>query len=186
VSDPVALGELPPQLRTQILTLAPGEVSRPVSLGGAVALFLLRDLRETGPEAPDAVSLEYARYLIPGAGTEAAAAEAARVAAQVDTCGDLFGVNKGQPPGRLAVETAPADRVPARIALELARLDEGETTLLAEGDTLVLLMLCARTELREDDVDRDGVRRRLLDQRLGSYAQGWLAELRANAIIRTP
>ena len=186
VSNPVNVGGLPPELRAQILTLAPGEVSDPVSLGGAVAVFLLRDLRETGLAAPDAVSLEYARYLIPGALSGAAGAEAARVISRVDTCDDLYGVNKGQPPERLAIEALPATQVPADVAVELAKLDEGETATLVRGDTLVLVMLCGRTEIREEEVDRGAIRNRLIDQRLGAYAEGFLAELRADAIIREP
>jgi peptidyl-prolyl cis-trans isomerase SurA len=187
VPNPVDLASLPPQLRAQILTLAPGEVSDPVTLSGAVAIFQLRELRETGIAEADNVSLEYARYLIPGGGTPEAAQEAARVAARVDTCDDLYGVNKGQPPERLVIETRPVQEIPAELALELARLDEGEvSTSIVRGGTQVLLMLCGRTEIREEEVDRAAVRRQLIDQRLAAYADGYLAELRADAIIREP
>jgi peptidyl-prolyl cis-trans isomerase SurA len=186
VSNPVDVSNLPPELRAQILTLAPGEVSDPVSLGGAVAVFLLRDLRETGVAEAENVSLEYARYLIPGGASEAALQEAARVAARVDTCDDLYGVNKGQPAERLTIETRAQGDVPSREALELAKLDEGETATYAEGGTLVFLMLCGRTEIREEEVDRAAVRRQLIDRRLSAYADGFLAELRADAIVREP
>ena len=187
VPNPVDLASLPPPLRAQILTLAPGEVSDPVTLSGAVAVFQLRELRETGVAEAENVSLEYARYLIPGGGTEAAAQEAARVAARVDTCDDLYGVNKGQPAERLVIETRPVQDIPAELALELARLDEGEvSTAIVRGGTQVVLMLCGRTEIREEEVDRAAVRRQLIDQRLAAYAEGYLAELRADAIIRTP
>ncbi len=186
VSNAVDVGNLPPELRAQILTLAPGEVSDPVSLGGAVAVFMLRELRETGIAEAENVSLEYARYLIPGGASEAALQEAARVAARVDTCDDLYGVNTGQPAERLTIETRARGDVPARTALELAKLDEGETATYPEGGTLVFVMLCGRTEIREEEVDRTAVRRQLIDRRLSAYADGFLAELRADAIIREP
>jgi peptidyl-prolyl cis-trans isomerase SurA len=186
VSNPVQLGELPPPLRTQILTLAPGEVSDPISISNAVAVFQLRELRETRLGEAENVSLEYARYLIPGAGGDAAA-RAARIRARVDTCDDLYGVNLDQPDERLAIETLAAGEIAPDVAIELAKLDEGEvSTALRRGDTLVFLMLCGRTEIREGEVDRGAVRRQLIDQRLAAYADGFLAELRADAIIRAP
>ncbi|MEM9901223.1 MAG: peptidylprolyl isomerase [Pseudomonadota bacterium] len=183
--DPVPVSNLPPQLRAQILTLPPGGVSNPIPLAGAVAVFQLRDLRETGLAEADNVSLEFARYLIPGGGTAAASQEAARVVAAVDTCDDLFGVNKGQPDERLVIETRAVEDIPSDLALELARLDEGETsTAIVRNGTQVVLMLCGRTEIRDEEVDRAAVRRGLIDQRLAAYADGFLAELRADAIIR--
>lgn len=187
VTNVVPVSNLPPALRAQVLTLAPGQVSDPVVLGNAVAVFQLRQLRETGIADAENVSLEYARYLIPNGGTEAARAEAASIAARVDTCDDLFGVNFGQPAERLVIETQALQDVPQEIALELAKLDEGEisTSIVRQG-TLVMLMLCGRTEIREEEVDRAQVRDRLVDQRLAAYADGYLAELRADAIIREP
>jgi peptidyl-prolyl cis-trans isomerase SurA len=187
VANPVDVGSLPPALRAQILTLAPGEVSDPIQLGNAVGLFQLRELRETGIAEAQNVSLEYARYLIPAADPAAARAEAARVAAAVDTCDDLYGVNYGQPAERLVIEARSAGDIPSEIALELAKLDEGEvSTAIVRQGTLVLLMLCGRTEIREEEVDRAAIRRQLIDRRLAAYADGYLAELRADAIIREP
>ncbi len=186
VSNPVSLGDLPPPLRAQILTLTPGDLSEPIPLAGAVAIFQLRELRETGLSEAENVSLEFARYLIPGGGTEAAAQEAARVRASVDTCGDLYGVNLGQPDERLIFETLPVQEIPTALAVELAKLDEGESAAFVRNGTQVVVMLCGRTEIRDEEVDRAAVRGRLIDQRLAAYADGYLAELRADAIIREP
>jgi len=185
VSNPVAIANLPPPLRAQILTLGPGEVSQPVPLPGAIAVFQLRELRETGLAQPTNVSLEFARYLIPGGGTDAATQEAARVAARVDTCDDLFGVNLGQPEERLVIETRALQDIPRELAFELDKLDEGEvSTAIVRDGVQVVLMLCGRTEIRDEELDRAAVRRGLIDQRLTAYADGYLAELRADAIIR--
>ncbi|MEM1428718.1 MAG: peptidylprolyl isomerase [Pseudomonadota bacterium] len=185
VSNPVAIANLPPQLRAQVLTLSPGEVSEPVPLPGAIAIFQLRELRETGLAEATNVSLEYARYLIPGGGTPAASQEAARVVARVDTCDDLYGVNLGQPDERLVIETRAQGDIPQELRFELDKLDEGEvsTAIVREGVQIVL-MLCGRTEIRDEELDRAAVRRGLIDQRLAAYADGYLAELRADAIIR--
>ncbi|MCO8145407.1 peptidylprolyl isomerase [Rhodovulum tesquicola] len=178
------LGNLPPALAGQVLTLRPGQVSEPIELDNAIALFQLRALREGGAATPEAVSVEYARFLIPG-GT---LADAMRVRAQVDTCDDLFGVARGLPEDRLQREVLPVAQVPQNVAMELARLDEGEVSYgLSTPQMAVVLMLCARTpDLGEGEIDRQAVRRQLVNQRLGGYAESYLAELKADAIIREP
>lgn len=180
----VPLSNLPEGLASQVLALGPGEVSDPVELPNAVALFQLRAIREGASAAPDAVSVEYARLLIPGGSL----AEAMRVRARVDTCDDLYGIARGLPEDRLTREVKPVSEVPRDVALELARLDEGEISYgLSRPDMAVVLMLCARTpDLGEEGADRETVRRQLVNQRLGGYAQSYLAELRADAIIREP
>ncbi|MFD0979768.1 peptidylprolyl isomerase [Tropicimonas aquimaris] len=181
------LSEMPPAIRGEILTLAPGGVTTPINVPNAIALFQLIELRETGVAEAQDVTLEYATYLIPGGLTEAALAEAARVAASTDTCDDLHGINLGQPPERLTFETLPASEVPRDIALELAKLDPGETSAaLIRGGNLAMLMLCARTPVFEEQPDRERVRNQLINQRLAAYGDGYLAELRADAIILYP
>lgn len=181
------INELPPALRSQILTLSPGDVSDPISAGDVIALFQLISLRETGFTEAEAVALEYAEYFIPGGRSEAALKEAAKVVGRVDTCDDLYGINKKQSPERLVRNTLPVAEVPRDVALELAKLDEGEiSTALTRGGNLVVLMLCGRTASTEDAPDREAVRRQLINQRMGGYGDGYLAQLRADAIIRYP
>ncbi|TCO70484.1 peptidylprolyl isomerase [Rhodovulum euryhalinum] len=180
----VPLSNLPQALASRVLSLGPGQVSDPVELPNAVALFQLRAIREGGPVSPRAVSVEYARLRIPGGSL----AEAMRLRARADTCDDLYGVAKGLPEDRLTREVLPVSQVPKDVALELARLDEGEVSYgLSTPDMAVVLMLCGRTpDLGEGTVDRETVRRQLVNQRLGGYAESYLAELRADAIIREP
>ncbi|WP_108483291.1 peptidylprolyl isomerase [Oceaniglobus ichthyenteri] len=183
------IGNLPPTVAARILTLRPGEVTDPISIPNAVALFQLRALEEVDAATPDTLEVEYAAFYIPGGRSEAALAEAARIQARVDTCDDLYGVAKGLPPSVLQRSTVAAGAVPGDVALELAKLDENEvsTGLTRDnGQTLVFLMLCNRRAAATEDetVDRDAVRLRLLNQRLSSMASAYLAELRANATIR--
>ncbi|WP_116087339.1 peptidylprolyl isomerase [Tropicimonas sp. IMCC34011] len=184
----VPLGELPGALRQQILSLRPGEVSTPIQIPNAIALFQLRQLTETGVPAGENVQVSYMQYLIPGGRSQTALAEAARVAQSVDTCDDLYAVNRGQPDARLAVtEAQPVAQVPQGIAVELAKLDENEYSVnLTNGQNLVFLMLCQRAEAGMADVDRSNVRAQLTDRSLGRLADNYLAELRDEAIIRYP
>lgn len=178
--------QLPPQLRPIILSLAPGEVTDPLPLENAVALFQLRAIEETEVQAPDYAAIEYAAYYIDGGRSEAALARAARIAAEVDTCDDLYGVAQGQPPEVLERDAKAPGDIPADVAVELAKLDPGEvSTALTRsgGQTLVFLMLCGRTPALAEDQDRESIRLQLRAQRLQSYAEGYLAQLKADARI---
>lgn len=181
------IGELPPALRNQLLAVGPGGITDPIQGGNVVAIFQLINLRETAPSQPTAVTVDYAEYLIAGGRSEAALREAARIAGRVDTCDDLYGINRKQAPERLTRHSAPVGSVPQDVALELAKLDEGEvSTMLTRGDNLVLLMLCSRNPAVDEPIDREAVRRSLFSERLTTYGDGYLAELKAAAIIRYP
>jgi peptidyl-prolyl cis-trans isomerase SurA len=47
-------------------------------------------------------------------------------------------------------------------------------------------MLCGREETQEEEVSRDQVRERVINQKLEGMAEGYLEELRSAAIIREP
>ncbi|MCR9125183.1 MAG: peptidylprolyl isomerase [Rhodobacteraceae bacterium] len=178
--------QLPAQLRPLILSLAPGEVTAPIGLPNAIALFQLRDIRETATPPPTYAAIEYAIYHIPGGRSETALARAADLRARVDTCDDLYGFAQGQPPEVLERHSrAPAD-LPQEIALELAKLDEGEiSTALSggNGQTLLALMLCGRTAALNENASREDVATALTQRRLEALAQSYLDQLRADAVI---
>lgn len=183
----MALSELPEQISSQIRGLEPGEVTEPIALSNAIAIFQLRAMETADTIAPSNVSVEYMRFRIPGGRSDDALAQAGRIRGRVDTCNDLYAEAQGLPRERLSVDEQPLAEVPQRIALELAKLDANEvSTALTEGESLVFLMLCSRTPRTEEPPDRQEVARRLVDQRLSTLADGYLAELRADARIRYP
>ncbi|MEL7177200.1 MAG: peptidylprolyl isomerase [Pseudomonadota bacterium] len=184
--DWLPLGNLPPQIRQIVLGLKPGEVSAPIPIPNAVIFFQLRDIEETEAAPIEYAAIEYAAYYIDGGRSEAGLAAAERVRAEVDTCDDLYGVAQGQPEEVLERGVlAPAD-IPQDIAVELAKLDEGEVSTAltrAGGQTLVFLMMCGRTPTLGEEVDRENVRSSLFNRRVESFANNYLAELRADAVI---
>ncbi len=183
------LNNLPPVLRPILLSLAPGEVTEPLSIPNAVALFQLRDIEETGTPAREYAAIEYAAYYIPGGRTPAGLAAAEKVRARVDVCDDLYGVAQGQPEEVLERGSKPPSEIPQDIAIELSKLDPGEvsTTLTrANGETLVFLMMCGRTSAVNEDVAREDVAGALRSSRISAYAEGFLDQLRADARIVTP
>ncbi len=184
-----AASALPPEIRNQVLSLRPGQVSRPIEVNNAVALFQLRDKRQTEAVAAGSFTVEYAQYYLPGGRSADTLRDARGVREDVDTCGDLYGVNKDNPEEQLVITTLPESDVPADIRRELDKLDANEvSTALTRnnGQTLVFLMLCGRTPTLTDDIAREDVRRQLVNDRLVSFATSYMEELRADALIRIP
>ncbi|MDU8910502.1 peptidylprolyl isomerase [Aestuariicoccus sp. MJ-SS9] len=181
-----SLNDLPPPLRPIVLGLAPGEVSDPLPIPDAVALFQLRAIEETGYTPPEVAAVEYAMFRMPGGRTPETLARARVLDAEMDRCDDLYAAAKGQPEGTLErVSQAPAD-IPTDIAFELSKLDAGEiSTALTRngGETLMVLMLCGRTNAISEDVARADLAQGLRNRRIESLAEGYLAQLRAEARI---
>ncbi|MFN3644163.1 MAG: peptidylprolyl isomerase [Gemmobacter sp.] len=182
--DWVPLPYLPSQVVAALSGLRPGQVSPPVAVADGVAIYLLRGTQPLPAITPRATTVEYASVLIPGAGTPQALAEAARLRAGADRCGDLWGLTQGGA-DRVAVERRLLSATPAEIAAELARLDVGEaSTRLVRGGNTVFLMLCERRLESGLPPSREAVRERIILERLEGHARIWLAELRAAADIR--
>lgn len=182
----VPASNLSPQLRSVILGLRPGQISEPVEMDGQIALFLLREVKESKSRAPNYSAVEYAAYYMAGGRSAATLAQAAKVKARVDTCDDLYGVAKGQPDEVLERGVKTPNEVPADIALELAKLDAGEVSTAltrSNGQTLVFLMLCGRNFDMSGAVSREGVALDIQNRRLSSYSEGYLQQLRSEARI---
>lgn len=183
----VAINDLPEGLRPVVLGLAPGEVSNPLPLQGAIALFQLRDIEEIEQPEQSYAEIEYAAYYISGGRTEETLARAARIDADTDTCNDLYGIAQGQPETVLERGSKPPSEIPDDIRLELAKLDPGEISTgvtRAGGQTLVVLMLCGRTPVTEGEpASAEQITNFIRSSRLDSLASAYLAQLRANARI---
>lgn len=176
------MSNMPPQIAGQLLSLGKGKVSKPMVVPNAVVLFLLRDVAEDKSAKPISVAVEYAKYFIPDD-----PAEVAKVHANARRCMDLYGLAKGQPAENLVVETKSMGEIPQDIGLQLAKLDPGEfvTSRTANGNRMVL-MLCSRNVQADTPPTRDQLREQVQNQKLDGLAQGYMAELKAAALIREP
>ncbi len=182
--DWVPLTQLPPQLRAIILGLAPGEVTDPLPLEGAVALFQLRDIEELDVSAPTYSAIEYAIYYLPGGNTENAQARVEQIDDNTDTCDDLYGVAYGQPEELLERSSLKPEEIPQDLAVTLAQLDPGEIGTVVRGGNLGVVMLCGRSpDLEGDGPSDQDLTVFITNRRLDSYANGYLEELRAEARI---
>jgi peptidyl-prolyl cis-trans isomerase SurA len=180
--DWLPLANLPAAIGQKVLALDAGEVSDPISVPGAVVLFLLRDVAEDTSAEPISVSVDWVEFLVPDD-----AAEIARLRAKADNCPMLMGEAKGLPEDRMTRTKAGLEAVPNDVALELAKLDLNETSIaLTRGGYRRMLMLCGREPVLEPMPTRDQVREQVINQKLEGLAEGYLEELRAAAIIREP
>lgn len=182
----MALDRLPPALQPVLLSLEKGQVTSPVRLQNALALFQMRGIREVAVSAPRYAAIEYATYLIPGGRSGEALAAAKSVTDAADTCDDLYGIAKGQPEEVLQLQSLPPSEIPQDIAVELAKLDTGETSTMVtrnNGQTLVLLMMCGRTSELSQDATREEIGTALGQRRLAALADSHLEQLRADALI---
>jgi peptidyl-prolyl cis-trans isomerase SurA len=180
--DWMPLSNLPGPVGAAILALGPGQVSEPLVVPGAVVLFMLRDVAEDRSAPPVSVSVEWAEFLVPNDPVEIA-----RIRGAADTCTDLYAQAKGLPADRITITTQPASEIPSDVALELSRLDPGESSVaLQRSGFRRLLMLCGREVVREEPLTRDQVRERVIGQKVEGMSQAYLEELRSAAIIREP
>ncbi|MDG3042492.1 peptidylprolyl isomerase [Roseicyclus marinus] len=172
---------VPPQLREDMVLLAPGQTYGPVSLGPAIAIFQMRGLSEGTFRQPSVTSVDYVTIALPPISTEEGAAAAAALRAEIDICDDLYATR----PGGFERFDQSLGAIPGDIAMALAALDAGEMDFGLTrngGATTLAVMLCGRT-IEEPEAGREAVRQQLIAQRLEGYAEALLEELRADAII---
>ncbi|MEJ5217028.1 peptidylprolyl isomerase [Cognatishimia sp. D5M38] len=180
------INRLPPALQPVVVEMRPGEISDPIPLGNAIAVFMMRGIDELPSPTPRLAAIEYGILRIPGGRSDAALAQAQDIRNRVDTCDDLYAINKGGPDEALTITAEQPSAIPRSISLELAKLDRHEvsTALTSpDGSQLYFLMLCGRTAALNEDLSREDVLNALRNRRLNSYAEGYLDQLRSEAVI---
>lgn len=198
---------LPPSLRPILAALQPGQVSQPLTVPGAVVLFYMRDTQGTlRPGAREQV-LDYMTLRL------ASAPEAAALAARVRNCNDLYVQAGAQVAQQVQRQTVSQGQIPTLVATQLASMDADEAAVVNYGNGADLVMLCSRqpalvAELGNDVATtaepQDGVeaavpgadanalptrqmtREAIFNRKANAAAEAYLAELRADALIRRP
>ncbi|AXI46249.1 peptidylprolyl isomerase [Sulfitobacter sp. SK012] len=180
------LNQLPPTLQPMIMSLSPGDVTAPLPIPDAVALFQLRAIEETSAPAREYSTIEYAAYYMAGGRSEQTLQQASNLRGQVDRCDDLYAFAKGQAESVLDREVKKPGELPQDFAIELSKLDPGEVSTAltrSDGQALVFLMLCGRTAMGNSEVSREDVAEAIRQRRLAGFADSLLAQLRAEARI---
>ena len=174
------LDTLPGVLQPLIFGLAPGEVTDPLSIPNALALFQLRRIRETAYRRPMPDSIDYLSYALPSSEVE----NIASIRADINHCDDLYGWAKGNPNHVLKRETAKRTEIDVPTRNVLTNLDENEYLIATQGTMTTLIMMCSRSQILDsEEQDLAKIRDGLLNQRLGSYSDSYLENLRDDARI---
>lgn len=180
------LTNLPPGLQPVILKLKPGEITAPIPLPNAVAVFQMRGISELAGAAPRYSAIDYAMFMIAGGRSPEALAVAQSIRDRVDRCDDLYGIAEGQPESVLERRSEAPGAIARDVALELARMDVGESSTAItrnNGQTLVFLMMCGRTAQENAEISRDDVANRLTQERINLLAERFILKKRNEARI---
>ena len=169
---------LPPQVAQALSGLKSGDISPPVALQGAVAIYLVRDQSEGTGAVKGAMQVDYA-VLRPASGLDLA-----KVQGQATDCAGLDVAARGLPEQALQRQTLAEAALPQALRGVLAGLDAGESAVVAGvGGASELVMLCSRLPQSQVPASRDDVRTALLNEKLALMSTAYLQELRAQAII---
>ena len=178
----VPVASLPPTLAGQILALQPGEVTAPVTLTKSVGIFQLRAIRTEKATAESKVSISYTQVPVPtakGRGVE----HAVKLISDVDTCADLRAKSERFGENAFTEHTLDVAEIPANAALALASLDRNEATYYTTSSgAIAVIMVCDR--LRDlPEGTRENLRNALFNRRISGFGDGYLQELRGDAVI---
>lgn len=172
---------LPPPIAAEVQSLTPGGVSNPIPLPAGLILIQLVDIREEAASARPDVTVSYVRLNLPPG--DQAAQEALSLGRRFDTCVDAEAAAQAYGDGSGRVGGVPERELGEELALTIAALDPGEVALTLPTETgRALIMLCNRS-VDIDPEQAEGLRVQLFNQRMNSYASGYLQELLANAVI---
>ncbi|WP_372887574.1 peptidylprolyl isomerase, partial [Shimia sp.] len=118
----LSITKLPAELRPAIMALNKGEVTAPVPLPNAIALFQMRGKAEAATPAPRYSAIDYAVLTLPGGRAAETLQLAERIRGRIDTCDDLYGEARAFPEDYLQRQSVAPGKLPRDLALELARL----------------------------------------------------------------
>lgn len=180
------VNRLPPIFASQLLTLSPGEVTSPIEVPAGMIVIQLADIREDEASANSTMTISYTRIDIPpGANVTAADGQttAEVLAAEIGNCNDAEGLFQqyGPASGRYGPDQI-AD-IPPTVALALASLDAGESTILAPGPAGTSLITLCNRAATDDPEAIANLERQVFNQRMNNYASSFIQELQADAII---
>ena len=174
------LNSLPSVLKPLIFGLAPGEVTEPLRVPNAVALFQLRAIEETGFTFPSSGTIDYLTYEFEQDGLDTLQ----HLKAKIVHCDDLYAEAKRSPTHVLSRKSMLVKNIQSDLAEILSLLDRHEKYFFSKAGKSTLVMLCGRTYLAsQTSKNLDAIRTGLRNKRLESFAAGYLENLRQDARI---
>ena len=173
------LSNLPSVVRPLIAGLSIGEVSEPLPITGGLAIFQLRDLRESKKKKTSKF-VDYVEFKF-----NKNPKTKDLIISDVMICDDLYSFLKSSKQARLERKNVRESTVSKELRNILAELDQNEFIFQDdENFTSKLIMVCGRSEkerLSKSDIDE--ISRSLANKQLLSLANSYLENLRQEARI---
>lgn len=171
---------LPPQIGSEVLALEPGDITGQIEVPAGILILQLVDIREDASGRSDATVTYVSFPLPPG---QEAADTALSAADEFETCLDAELAAEEFGDGGGLVGPVPANALSEAVSLTLASLDPGEAglTMVPDGGQ-AMIHLCARG-VEIDPEASEALRSQIFNQRMNSYAAGYLQELLADAVV---
>ncbi len=174
------LSNLPSVVKPLIAGLSTGEVSEPLPIPGGIAIFQLRDVRESGYKKENSKFIEYAEFIF-----RKNKKTKSLLNSNVMVCDDLYSFSNSTKNAELVRKNVKVRSLSKNIKSTLANLDENEFTFdHTDSATSKLIMVCGRSKketLTQSDVDE--INRSYVNKRLLSLANSYLENLRQEARI---
>jgi len=173
------MSSLPAVVRPLISGLSIGEVSEPLPISGGLAIFQLRDLRETNKKSKSSF-VDYIEFKF-----QKNPKINKLIMSNVMICDDLYSFLKSTQEAELNRKNEKENSLSKELRNTLSGLDQNEFVLKDQnGITSKLLMVCGRNETENlSKTDMNEISRSLANKRLLSLANSYLENLRQEARI---
>ena len=173
------MSSLPAVVRPLISGLSIGEVSEPLPISGGLAIFQLRDLRESNKKSKSSF-VDYIEFKF-----KKNPKINKLIMSNVIICDDLYSFVKSTSESELNRKNEKENSLSKELRNTLSELDQNEFVLKdQDGITSKLLMVCGRNETENlSKTDMNEISRSLANKRLLSLANSYLENLRQEARI---
>ena len=175
-----SLSALPSVVKPLIAGLAIGEVTEPLPIPGGIAIFQLRDLRESRYKENNIKFLEYIEFTF-----SKNSSTTQSIQRDVIVCDDLYNFNINVQNSTLKRVKAEVATLPKALKKELDSLDQNEFLFNNDKSEITkLFMVCDRSETKKlSNEDIKKVNQSIANKRLYGLSQSYIDNLRQEAII---
>lgn len=181
--------ELPAEIGRTVRDMKPGQLAPPLRVGGGYYILYLIDRRAPGGGQATELSLAQIMFpLSPGAPEKERQnriAEATRIQKEAKSCGEFLKIGREVAPqtsgdlGRVRLDDLPAEL--RQVVAPLSPAEISPPVPLRGG--IGLLMVCARHSEEGGAPNREQVMDTLARERMDSFAQRYLRDLRRTAFV---
>jgi len=176
----VPLTTLPAQLGELIAQTPPGTVTEPFAVPGGLSIYRVADTREESPPWARNAQVSLRRFSVEG-DSDAAMAEVEALRSEMNGCESIPDLSEQATMESLDNKLVSALPGPVRGAVELLQAGQSSRPLRNEG-RVEIFVVCDRSG-GVDDQARAQLRDQIRSVRLGRFSDGFLQDLRRDAVI---